>query len=372
MDDDVGFRKHVICRNLRSLFEENIEILEYDSPDQYFGVSMIHDRVDFAFIDVFMPGVKNFQDVIADIQVRFPSCGIVVVTAFGDMSYFNISKTDLTVKKYYEKKNIVFLAKPFEKADLMSVIAQIIIKNGNKIMIWGECVENITSFVLHEINNIMQASVGYADLLKIRISELKRDRNCDDFLANIEDMDTMIDEVVRFSGDLIKYVNIGKRFFRREIENGEIDLTECLIESVDLIKKRAEKNHIWLQIDTEDNLYIKADKILVKNIITNLLINAVEELEKHRIDDKKVKISSYYDQELNANVLVVADNGPGVKKENENKIFDLNFSTKENKKESRGLGLYFVRKLVVEMFGGKIGCKSKEGKGTQFVLEFPK
>ena len=68
--------------------------------------------------------------------------------------------------------------------------------------------------------------------------------------------------------------------------------------------------------------------------------------------------------------IVVADNGIGIKKEDQNKLFKLfGFleQTKEINVKGIGLGLH-ICKLIVEQFGGQIICKSEWGSGAKFIF----
>jgi two-component system NtrC family sensor kinase len=66
-------------------------------------------------------------------------------------------------------------------------------------------------------------------------------------------------------------------------------------------------------------------------------------------------------------LITIVDNGPGIPKSNETKIFDAYFSTKE---KGTGLGLSIV-KHNVEMYGGTISFESELGKGTRFSIQLP-
>jgi signal transduction histidine kinase len=68
----------------------------------------------------------------------------------------------------------------------------------------------------------------------------------------------------------------------------------------------------------------------------------------------------------------VKDNGIGIKKEFQDKIFQI-FQRAPNhlKVEGSGIGLSIVKKIV-ELNGGRVWVESEEGKGSQFFVEWPK
>ena len=66
-------------------------------------------------------------------------------------------------------------------------------------------------------------------------------------------------------------------------------------------------------------------------------------------------------------VVTVSDNGPGIRKDQLEKIFQPYFSTKE---KGTGLGLSIV-KHNTEIYGGSVRVESELGKGSRFVIELP-
>jgi signal transduction histidine kinase len=67
--------------------------------------------------------------------------------------------------------------------------------------------------------------------------------------------------------------------------------------------------------------------------------------------------------------IIVKDNGIGISKENQEKIFDMFYRVSENSVGS-GLGLYIVKEIV-EKLDGKIEVESEPGKGTAFSIHIP-
>ena len=101
----------------------------------------------------------------------------------------------------------------------------------------------------------------------------------------------------------------------------------------------------------------------IKRCIINLLDNAVAALkEKGHID-----ISLSIDKQSNNVLLKVADDGPGISKENKLKLFEPYFSTK---KTGTGLGLAIVSTIVSD-HGGYIRVQDNSPQGSIFVIELP-
>lgn len=109
------------------------------------------------------------------------------------------------------------------------------------------------------------------------------------------------------------------------------------------------------------------DPDMVERIVLNLLSNAV----KFTPEGGRINVS-IYDKD-NTVVLSVKDNGIGIPPEMKEIIFDRfiqvdNTSTRD--REGSGIGLSLVRSLV-EMHGGTISVNSKQGEGSEFIVEIP-
>ncbi len=90
----------------------------------------------------------------------------------------------------------------------------------------------------------------------------------------------------------------------------------------------------------------------------------------HAFDGEKGRIvvtSNVYDEQVE---ISVKDNGKGIANKNMKQIYDPFFTTARGKGGS-GLGLNIVYNIVNTLYNGEIECKSKEGKGTQFIIRIP-
>lgn len=117
-------------------------------------------------------------------------------------------------------------------------------------------------------------------------------------------------------------------------------------------------------LEKDFNISIQKSKLI--NILLNLFKNAYIAMEKNKIDNRKLIIFTYKDQEENI-CISIKDNGEGIKKENINNIFNYGFTTK---KDGHGFGLHSCANFMSEM-NGKILVKSDGlGKGTEFILIF--
>ena len=119
--------------------------------------------------------------------------------------------------------------------------------------------------------------------------------------------------------------------------------------------------------ELDKDRHVMADSHKLKEVITNLLDNAI----KYTMGQGEVEIS----HEIKGNYLVthIKDTGIGVSQENAKKLFSKFYrvKTKETKDiVGTGLGL-FICKEIIERMRGKIWARSQLGKGTTFSFSLP-
>ena len=103
----------------------------------------------------------------------------------------------------------------------------------------------------------------------------------------------------------------------------------------------------------------------ISQMILNLVLNGFQAMEEK---GGTLKVSTYSTEELV--VISVQDEGMGIPKEHVKNIYEPFFTTKETGKGT-GLGLAIVQQVVSE-HQGHIRLNTKEGKGSVFIVEFPR
>ncbi len=108
---------------------------------------------------------------------------------------------------------------------------------------------------------------------------------------------------------------------------------------------------------------VYADKDQIIRILNNLIQNGIQSVS----DVKKPCISISLENNQNSIIIAVKDNGQGISSDLHDKIFEPNFTTKNN---GMGLGLAMV-KNIVENLGGKIWFSTSQGQGSTFFVSLP-
>lgn len=172
---------------------------------------------------------------------------------------------------------------------------------------------------------------------------------------------------LKIVNDLLKvaYIDAGKLKLNKESCNVVDMLKDIVCELDGLIQQRQQT--VVVNCDLDDPI-VKVDSRLMRMVLENIVDNA----SKYSPNNSKISIT--IDGVKNRVRIAVADQGVGISLDNQTKLFKK-FSRIDNKFSSQvegtGLGLYWA-KQVVDMHKGSIQVLSEEGKGTTFVITFPR
>ena len=152
---------------------------------------------------------------------------------------------------------------------------------------------------------------------------------------------------------------------RLEIEKEEINFNELLSEISNNLRFMGDpaKRQVDIRVNiAQDNLFY-SDRNRLTIILNNLVSNAIR-YQNEAIPDPFVDIQVNIDDK-SANISI-SDNGIGIPKQFQDKIFEMFFRVSKNTTGS-GLGLYIVKEAI-EKLNGKIELSSEEGKGSTFNI----
>ncbi|MCR8700270.1 HAMP domain-containing histidine kinase [Campylobacter ureolyticus] len=252
---------------------------------------------------------------------------------------FNISNSFIKeIDLIYKKLNQV-------KIDIIKLDKKLNQKAA-KIRLKNTQLEGILSAISHEFKNPVAIIKASSDTLK------------NDPLMSEEFKNKFIEKIIKNSQKIVNLVDkIKLSFTQKEIT---LNINEFSLKEIakdvknELSEKYKDRN---ILISGNDTL-IKADKILIKQVILNLSENAL----KYSNDEIILQI--------NKHSFFVKDNGIGIEEENLNLITKRYFRvSKNNWDNSLGLGLYIV-KQILKIHNFNFIIKSEFGKGSTFGFEF--
>jgi signal transduction histidine kinase/CheY-like chemotaxis protein len=158
-----------------------------------------------------------------------------------------------------------------------------------------------------------------------------------------------------------------------ELESVEFNLRELVYSITDLMSRTAEQRGLKLGVNIADDvpLQLRGDPIRLRQVLTNLLSNAIKFTDRGGIRvDVERRRSTRREVEL---LFSVADTGVGIPPEIARRLFQ-SFTQADasttRKHGGTGLGLAICKRLV-ELMGGRIGVRSKEGVGSTFMFVLP-
>ncbi|BCS52150.1 two-component sensor histidine kinase [Geobacter sp. SVR] len=155
-------------------------------------------------------------------------------------------------------------------------------------------------------------------------------------------------------------------FSSRQETSSEVDVNLTIGFLLDFLRYEASRRGVVVRRELDFSLpAIKLDGNLLKQILLNIIMNALQAMEDQGGELLLRTMVSGADRLC----VIIRDNGPGIPPEVLENIFTPYFTTKEIG-EGTGLGLFVSRQLVEEL-GGRIEVSSSVGKGAEFTVTLP-
>jgi signal transduction histidine kinase len=214
----------------------------------------------------------------------------------------------------------------------------------------------------HELRTPLNAIIGFSEVLHEQMFGDLNEKQAD----YISDIHSSGQHLLSLINDILDLSKIEAGHI--ELSLGEFDLPAAIENAVTVLKERAARHGVRLEVDVDKGLgSFYADERKFKQILLNLLSNAV----KFTPEGGRVRLSA---EQVKGELLVsVNDSGVGIAESDQELIFEefRQVATKDqNRPEGTGLGLALTKKFV-EMHHGRIWVRSEPGKGSTFAFTLP-
>ncbi len=215
----------------------------------------------------------------------------------------------------------------------------------------------------HELRTPLNAIIGFSEIMTHKIFGPLGHPNYSDYAEDIRKSGIHLLEIINDILDVSK-VEAGKIV----LSDDTVDAFELIQSCVRLLRTRAERKALSFDIDVPQHpVYLRADELRLKQVLLNLMSNAIKFTEEGGIT---IKLTS--DPETGVSLQVI-DTGVGISEQDLERVmepFTQVDSTLSRQHEGTGLGLPLSQSLV-ELHGGKLTIESSVGKGTVAMIRLP-
>lgn len=340
------------------LREEGRVFLHASSGNEALKIALNNERIGLIMLDVQMPEMDGFE--VAELlksNSKTRNISIIFVTA--------INNDERNMLRGYRHGAVDFLYKPldvnvtrakvnvFEQLYFHQLELRITIDQKNKI---NKQLERFMYIVAHDLKSPLAGIAGLLDIIKQdpRIGEIEELRSYLDLMSDAsEHLKEMIGSILEYS---------------RKTDRDQVRETVNVYEMVTLLAQLLfPPRHITISIQRSLPVIV-THKFKLQQVFQNLISNAIKYNDKPQ---GQITIDHTDDGEFIR--FYVKDNGPGIKEDDQQKVFKL-FETGDNRtyrEDSTGVGLN-ITKMLVEEQGGKIGVESVLGQGSTFFFQWSK
>ncbi len=217
----------------------------------------------------------------------------------------------------------------------------------------AEIVANKAKFIAHEIKNNLSIINLYSKILEKRLENVKFEAEISESVNNsIKNITNASENVSSLISDL-RCLSLPYKT--------EFSLKQFILNTVMQCEEKANKAEVEIKAEDFKDITVNTDKLKLQCTLTNLIYNAIEACKKGNKINTECIIR---DNSIN---IYVKNNGDMIPTEIQGKIFDSEFTTKE---EGNGLGLA-VCKIQMEQINGSVELEKSDEKETVFKITLP-
>ncbi|QHT69821.1 GHKL domain-containing protein [Rhodocytophaga rosea] len=206
----------------------------------------------------------------------------------------------------------------------------------------------------HDLKGPLASLIGVTNIARIDLTDPLSVK----YLAMISDSAQKLNSTL---ANLLEVTKI--KYMDAEIK--EVNFQGLLEQVTAPLQKRMEEAQVTLKLSVQQPKSFFSDPFLISTLLNNLIDNSIN----YRSDDTSAFITIDISSKENNMEITIMDNGQGIEKEVQSKVFDMFFRHNMQAKGS-GLGLYIVKNCV-EKLNGTLTLLSEPGVGTEIKITLP-
>ncbi len=299
-----------------------------------------------------IPG-KNLIDVIRNHKIN----KLLLETVEGNESSIHEISISLPEEKVYRIYANPIKSLESEGSNSGGILSIMDITNLKKLeQIRTDFVSNVT----HELKTPLTSIRGFVETL--RSGAIDDGEVSDKFL---EIIDIEAERLYILINDILQLSEIETK--QKDSNIATHDLGSIINEIFSILQGAADKKSIKLMCDIEDSISITANRDRIKQMLINLIDNAI----KYNVEKGSVTVKAWKAE--GRIVLSVKDAGIGIAQQHLARIFERFYRVDKGRSRNMGgtgLGLSIV-KHIVNLYNGDIKVESEPGRGSEFIIQLP-
>lgn len=363
VDDEPGIRSGV-SRVLRDFtvsypfMDEACKFEIIEAPTGEDAIEMLNQNLpDIMLLDNKLPGIQGIE-VLEYVSKNHLDILVVMITSYASLE---------VAVKATKNGAFDFIPKPFTPQELRSSIETItkqvyFRRMTKKLNTAGKQIRfQFLSVLSHELKAPLNAIEGYLSM----IVDKQFGDNVEDYTQIVERSIERVKGMRSLIMDLLDLTKIESGTINRDVK--DLNIVEIAQLSIDSMKPFAIQNDVFVYLNTNHEIRMKADARELEIVFNNLVSNAIKYNRKDGRVDVAIKPKD------NFIVITVSDSGIGMSEDDMSKLFNEFVRIKNQKTKNisgSGLGLSIVKKIV-DTYEGDITVTSVPEKGTTFTVTLP-
>jgi C4-dicarboxylate-specific signal transduction histidine kinase len=217
----------------------------------------------------------------------------------------------------------------------------------------------LAASISHEVNQPLAAVVTNADACMMWLSSEP---------PNLEEARAAVDCIAQQgtrASDVVRHIRA--MFTKATPERSQVQVNDLIREVRTLIEGAALRNQVLVETELGDDLpATTGDRVQLQQVIVNLMLNGIEAMTDVADRPRRLVVRSKI-QNSDEVLVAVRDSGVGIDPENEKRIFDAFFTTKD---QGMGMGLS-ISHSIIEAHGGRLWASSNSDYGATLQFTLP-